>query len=42
MVVPTTILLVCFLSLRESTSETRKNVFYFTAKALFILKKIKV
>ena len=28
-VVFTTILLVCFLSLLESTCETRKNVFYF-------------
>ena len=35
------ILLVCFLSLKESTYETRKNVFYFTSKALFVLKKIK-
>ena len=29
-----------FLSLNESTCETRKNVFYFTSKALFVLKKI--
>ena len=35
------ILLVCFLSLKESTCETRKNVFYFTSKALFVLEKIK-
>ena len=30
-----------FLSLNESPCETRKNVFSFTSKALFILKKIK-
>ena len=30
-----------FLSLNESTCQTRKNVFYFTWKALFVLKKIK-
>ena len=30
-----------FLSLNESTCQTRKNVFYFTSKALFVLKKIK-
>ena len=29
-----------FLSLKESTCETRKNV-YFTLKALFVLEKIK-
>ena len=40
-VVSATVLLVCFLSLNESTCQTRKNVFYFTSKALFILKKIK-
>ena len=34
-------LLVCFLSLKESTCETRKNVFYLTSKALFVLDKIK-
>ena len=28
-------LLVCFVCLKEKTSETRKNVFYFTSKALF-------
>ena len=28
---------ILFLSLKESTCETRKNVFYFTLKALFIL-----
>ena len=36
-----TFVLVCFLSLNESTFQTRKNVFYFTSKALFILEKIK-
>ena len=40
-VVSATFLPVCFLSLNESTCETRKNVFYFTSKALFVLKKIK-
>ena len=37
-VVSTTFLLVCFVSKREreSTFETRKNVFYFTSKALFV------
>ena len=30
-----------FLSLKESTCETKKNVFYFTSKALFVLEKIK-
>ena len=40
-VVSATFLLVCFLSLKESSCETRKNVSYFTTKDLFILKKIK-
>ena len=40
-VVSTTFLLVCFVCLKESTCETRKNVFYFTLKALFILEIIK-
>ena len=40
-VVSTTFLLVCFLSLKKSTCQTRKNVFYFTSKALFVLQKIK-
>ena len=40
-VVSTTFLLVCFLSLNKSTCQTRKNAFYFTSKALFVLKKIK-
>ena len=36
-----TFLLVCFLSLNESTCQTRKNAFYFTSKTLFVLEKIK-
>ena len=40
-VVSTIFLLVCFLSLNESTCQTRKSVFYFTSKALFVLEKIK-
>ena len=40
-VVSATFLLVCFLSVNESTCQTRKNAFYFTSKALFILEKIK-
>ena len=36
-----TFLLVCFAWLKESTCETRKNVFFFTLKALFILEIIK-
>ena len=28
-------------SLNESACETRKNAFYFTSKALFVLEKIK-
>ena len=40
-VVTATFLLVCFSNLNESTCQTRKNVFYFTSKALFILEKIK-
>ena len=36
-VLSATFLLVCFLCLQESTCETRKNVFYFTSKALFVL-----
>ena len=31
-----------FLSLKESTGETKKNILNFTSKALFILEKIKV
>ena len=37
-----TFLLVCFLSLKESTCQTKKNVFYFTSKALSVLEKTKV
>ena len=39
-VVSATFLLVYFLSLKESTCEARKNVFYFTSKALSVLEKI--
>ena len=41
-VVSVTFLLVCFVSLKKSTCETRKNVFYFTSKTLSILEKIKL
>ena len=34
-------LLVCFVRLKESTFEVRKNVFYFTLKALFVLEIIR-
>ena len=40
-VVSATSLLVCFSSLKESTCETWKNVFYFISKAFSVLKKIK-
>ena len=40
-VVSATFLLVCFLCLKDRTCETRKNVFYFTSKALFVLEIIK-
>ena len=40
-VVSATFLLVSFVCLKESTLETRKNAFYFTSKALFILEIIK-
>ena len=40
-VVSTTFLLVCFVCLKESTCETRKNAFYFTSKALLVLEIIK-
>ena len=40
-VVSTIFLLVCFVSLKESTCETRKNIFYFTSKSLFVLEIIK-
>ena len=40
-VVPATFLLVCFVCPKESTWESRKNVFYFTSKALFVLEIIR-
>ena len=40
-VVSATFLLVCFICLKKSTFETRKNVFYFTLKALVILEIIR-
>ena len=40
--VSATFLLVCFLNQKESACETRKNVFYFTSKAFFVLEKTKV
>ena len=40
-VVSAIFLLVCFVCLNESTRETRKNVFYFISKALFVLEIIK-
>ena len=36
-VASTTFLLVYFLSLNESTCQTKKNTFHFTSKALFVL-----
>ena len=39
-VVSATFLLVSFVCLKESTSETRKNDFYFTSKALLVLEII--
>ena len=39
--VSATFLLVCFVCLKVSTCETRKNVFYFTSKALLVLEIIK-
>ena len=38
--VSATFLLVCFVCLKESTCETRKNAFYFTTKALLVLEII--
>ena len=38
-VVSATFLLVCFLSLNESTCQTRKNALYFTSKALLFSRK---
>ena len=40
-VVSATFLLVSFLSVNESTYQTRKSAFCFTSKALSILEKIK-
>ena len=40
-VVSATFLLVCFLSLNESTCPTRNYAFYFISKTLFVLEKIK-
>ena len=40
-VVSATFLLVCFVHLKESTWERRKNVFYFTSKALLVLEIIR-
>ena len=34
------ILASLFLSLKQSICENKKNVFYFTSKALFVLEKI--
>ena len=39
-VVSVTLLLACFVCLKENTLETRKNVFYFTSKALFVFEII--
>ena len=39
--VSATFLLVSFLSVNESTYQTRKSVFYFTSNALSVLEKIK-
>ena len=40
-IVSATFLLVCFVCPKERTCETRKNVFYFSSKALFDLEIIK-
>ena len=40
-VVSVILLLVCFVSLKESTHEARTNVFNFTLKALFVYEIIK-
>ena len=39
--VSATFVLVYFLSLNKSTCQIRKNDFYFTSEALFVLEKIK-
>ena len=40
-IVSATFLLVCLVCLKDSIRETRKNVFYFTSKAIFVLEIIK-
>ena len=40
-VVSAIFLIVCFVCLKENTCGARKNVFYFTSKALFVLEIIK-
>ena len=40
-VVSATFLVVCFVYLDERTCETKKHVFFFTLKALFVLEIIK-
>ena len=40
-VMSTTFLLVCFVCLKASTFETKKNAFYFTLKALLAFVIIK-
>ena len=40
-VVSATFLLVYFVCLKDSTCETKKNVFYITSEALFVLEIIK-
>ena len=40
-VLSATFLLVCFVCLKERTCETRKNIFCFISKALFVLEIIK-
>ena len=39
-IVSTTFLLVCFLSLNESASQTTKIAFYFTSESLSVVEKI--
>ena len=39
--VSATFLVVCFLSLKESTQQTSKNAFYLTSEVVFVLIKIK-
>ena len=40
-VVSATFLIVCIVCLKESAFETRKNVFYFPLKTLFVLEIIR-